>query len=122
LNELDKALILYKKVDLPITKIEEKIEPVAGVKPPVPPPGMSCHGCSPDTASIGCYKIIEMMPYRKPGFYWVKEPECMKAPMRVYCDFKTKYIQYYAFLGSKDGVKNAKSLNDILHYCAKIGL
>jgi len=59
-------------------------------RPPTDPPGDSCPGCSAKTAMEACWKIKDKLPEKKLGFYWV-HPGCSKSPLRVFCDFKTKW-------------------------------
>jgi len=63
---------------------------IASDRPKPDPPGDSCPGCSSKTKVPACYHIKDLHPKIKDGFFWVK-PGCSKSPLRVYCDFKTKW-------------------------------
>lgn len=52
-----------------------------------------------------------MYPYKKSGYYWIKN-DCMKDPLRMFCDFKNhvvgKDLAYYGPTKTKKVKLNAK--------------
>ena len=91
---------------------------------------VSTLGNTPDSPALDCYKIKEVTPYKKSGFYWIK-PKCAPKALRVYCDFSIKALGkgVSLYVWNNNQVPNTKlinirieKVNDVKYQCARLGL
>jgi len=80
-DNMDSKIMMYKPFLKP--------PPKPGQAEYIPP--KSCVGCSNRTPVKGCFVIKEKFPAKRAGFYWIQSI-CSPLPMRVYCDFETKWV------------------------------
>ncbi len=95
---------------------------------PKPDSGKDQVGSHSSVAGEDCWKIKEIMPFKKSGFYWIR-PACGNKPFRVFCDFSIEKIATTIYVWTGDTAPNTPIVNvgidgpkDIQLNCAKVGL
>jgi hypothetical protein len=76
-------------------------------------------GSDPKHPASECSEIIKASPGKRNGFYWIKT-ECMKNPLKLYCDFQSGQ-NFYLAVNNNLGLERPSYLS-LYNTCTELGL